>query len=121
MNNKKLDEALSLLKLSLAELQNDLSSKVNFAAVAKAYEVSFEYTWKSFKREADNAGMEVYSPRDSLKAAAQLGLIEDLELWDKFLTARNLSVHDYVGLSDEKFLSLVKAFLQEVKFHSQGI
>ena len=71
--------------------------------------------WKYFKREADQAGLETYSPRDALKSAAQLQIIHDLELWNQFLNARNLSVHDYVGMDDATILGLVQQFRCEVK------
>lgn len=67
------------------------------------------------KREADEAGLETYSPRDALKSAAQLRLIEDLELWNQFLNARNLSVHDYVGMDQPAILSVVRQFRDEVQ------
>jgi len=50
-----------------------------------------------------------------LKYAAQLKRIDDLELWNQFLNARNLSVHDYVGMDDSTVLQLVHKFRDEVK------
>lgn len=81
----------------------------------RQFESTFEYVWKYFKREADQAGLEIYSPRDALKSAAQLRLIEDLELWNQFLNARNLSVHDYVGMDQAATLDLVRQFGDEVE------
>ena len=83
--------------------------------MAKAFESTFEYVWKAFKRQADEAGLETYSPRDALKAAAQLGTIADLDHWNRFLNARNLSVHDYIGMDDGDTVSLVQEFADEVR------
>lgn len=115
MDDVKLGEAVSLLSKSLKALRQDPDDKVIFAAVSKTYEVAFEYIWKYFKRRADQAGMEIYSPRDALKAAAQLGLIDDLELWNNFLNARNLSVHDYIGIENEAFLPIIEKFEKAAK------
>jgi len=41
-------------------------------------------------------------------------VIDDLELWFEFLNARNLSVHDYVGMDDATVLALVRRFRDEV-------
>jgi len=114
MNDEKLKKSFILLEGALAECEIEPDNPLRHAALAKSFEVTFEYVWKFFKREAQSAGLEVYSPRDSIKAAAQLGLISNLVQWNEFLNARNLSVHDYVGMEDEKYLELVKLFGKEV-------
>jgi len=42
-------------------------------------------------------------------------MIDDLELWNRFLNARNLSVHDYVGMDQEGAVNLVRQFRDSVK------
>ena len=111
----KLAESLHLLASSLKALKGKSDDVILFAATSKAFEISFEYAWKYLKRAADQAGLEVYSPRDAIKAAAQLGLISDIQLWDSFLNARNLSVHDYVGMKNTDFLPLIIQFEKAVR------
>ncbi len=113
--NKKLQDSIVLFEQALDDFFTKRTNKLKFASASKCFEVSFEYTWKYFKREAENAGMEVYSPRDSIKAAAKLKIIDNLELWNQFLNARNLSVHDYLGINDEDFFEITKKFLEELK------
>lgn len=115
MNDKKLLEALNLLEAALSECDADPKNPLRLAALAKAFESTFEYVWKQLKREANEAGLEAYSPRDALRFAAQLKKIDDLELWNQFLNTRNLSAHDYVGMEDETVLQLVHRFRVEVK------
>ena len=115
MNNQKLRQSFALLEAALCECKTEPENPLRFAALAKAFETTFEYMWKHFKREADQAGLEAYSPRDALRFAAQLQLIDDLETWNQFLNARNLSVHDYVGMDDAAILQLVRQFRDEVK------
>ena len=110
MNDAKLEQALGLLELAIEQSNADPDNKVLHAALAKTFETTFEHAWKALKREADQAGLETYSPRDALKAAAQLKLIGDLELWNQFLNARNLSVHDYVGMGEQDMAALVQQF-----------
>lgn len=114
MNDEKLAGAAHLLNSAWEECQSDRANPLRHAALAKAFEVTFEYVWKFFKREADQAGLEVYSPRDALKAAARLHLITDLNLWNDFLNARNLSIHDYVGMEDEEFAKIISKFKNKV-------
>ncbi len=115
LKDQKLGKALKLLTASLKSYKESEKDPILFAAVSKAFEVSFEYAWKSIKRRCDTAGLEVYSPRDAIKAGAQLGLLTDLVLWDSFLNARNLSVHDYVGISDADFIVVIEKFEKEMK------
>jgi nucleotidyltransferase substrate binding protein (TIGR01987 family) len=114
MNDEKLIAAAGLLNSAWEEYQADPANPLRQAALAKAFEVTFEYVWKFFKREADEAGLEVYSPRDALKAAARLHLISDLNLWNDFLNARNLSVHDYVRMEDADFTEIIGKFKDEM-------
>ena len=115
MNDEKFLKAFSLLGAALSECDTDPENPLRLAALAKAFESTFEYVWKHLKREGDQAGIEVYSPREALRCAAQLKRIEDLELWNQFLNARNLSVHDYIGMDDANVLQLVHQFRDEVK------
>ena len=103
-------EAIELFRTALQRWQKSKNDAILLAALTKTYETVFEYTWKIFKIAADEAGQEVYSPRDSIKAAAQLKLIDSPELWNEFLNARNLSVHDYLGVSDIDFEKTLKQF-----------
>lgn len=110
MRDNKLIESSDLFSKALAALRTTPADRLAFASASKCFEVAFEYAWKWFKRQADDAGFEVYAPRDSIKAAAQLGLIQDMQRWERFLHARNLSVHDYLGISDADFLEAMSDF-----------
>ena len=115
MDDRKLRQSVELLDAARAAFDEDPSDALRAAALSKAFEVTFEYAWKSFKRHADEAGLEVYSPRDCIKAAARLGIIDSPEQWNEFLNARNLSVHDYVGMDDERFATLVNEFAEAAR------
>lgn len=110
MQDSKLGDSSRLLSEALTALRKAPNDRLTFAGASKCYEVAFKYAWKWFKRQADDAGFEVYGPRDSIKAAAQLGVITDLQRWERFLHARNLSVHDYLGISDKDFLDAMSDF-----------
>jgi hypothetical protein len=115
MNDAKLSQAFALLEAALSECDSEPGNPLRQAALAKTFETMFGYVWRQFKREADGAGLEAYSPRDALKCAAQLKTIDNLELWNQFLNARNLSVHDYVGMDQETVLALVHQFRDQVR------
>jgi nucleotidyltransferase substrate binding protein (TIGR01987 family) len=109
-------------KQSVADLEHalDFEDRIAedhfyFAGIAKSFEICFEYTWKALKRRAIDEGLEIYSPRETLKAAGRLGLIEDVEQWLGFLHDRNLAMHNYLGLEDKDYLETIKAFLIQAK------
>ncbi len=118
---KKTDEQDKFAQ-SVAELEHALSfapkatdDRFYFSGIAKSFEVCLEYAWKYMKRRAIDEGLEVYSPKDAIKTAGRLKMIDDVELWLDFLEDRNLAVHDYLGVSDEEYLATTMTFLGEVK------
>lgn len=115
MTNEKLKDSIDLLKLSYKAHKKNADDKLINAALAKSFEVAFEYLWKYFKQIGSNEGYEIYSPRDAIKAALSMKIISDATLWENFLSHRNLSVHDYVGVDSKETPAIVKEFLAEVE------
>ena len=86
------------------------------------FEFTFELVWKTLKASLEERGVQVYSPRDSLRAAFQAGLIDENPMWLKTVELRNLTRHTYNELiADEIFealpsvLVLYKALLGRLK------
>lgn len=110
------------LRESIAQLEHALSFEERihddpffFAGIAKCFESCLEYAWKYFKRRALDEGLDAFSPKESIKLAGKLGIIENVELWLDFMADRNDAVHDYIGVSDEDYLKTIKSFAKEVK------
>lgn len=83
-----------------------------FLTVVKAFEVLIEYSWKELKIKVEDEGLEAPSPKEVVRQAAKIGLIENPELWLKAINARNLSVHDYFSLPEDDYLELCREFLR---------
>jgi len=119
MNTKtesdKLKESVKNLEHALSFLGKGKKDPFYFSGIAKSFEICFEYAWKSFKQRITEEGIEVFSPKDSIKQAGRIGLIDDVEQWLDFLHDRNLAVHDYLGVSDEDYLKTIQHFFREVK------
>lgn len=79
-------------------------------AVAKRFEVSFEYVWKALKVVLEMEGEEVYGPKDTIQKAGVYKWIQDIKDWIEFLQARNAAVHDYFGLSSEEYADIARRF-----------
>ena len=81
----KLQEALDILE----------PSDIEKAGIIQYFEISFELSWKLMKDYLLYLGYDVNSPRESIKRAFAIGLIDDGEEWLNALIDRNLTVHTY--------------------------
>lgn len=105
--------SLEELHKAINYLDLDISAKdrwVRLDAVAKRFEVSFEYFWKFLKAAGEYQGSEIPGPRPAILEAARYGWIQNREIWAGFLEARNAGVHDYFGLSSEEYAGIARDF-----------
>jgi len=110
----KLDDlksALNRLKEGLADVKNDLDRD----GIIQRFEFTFELVWKAIQEYAKYKGLEVASPRDSFRVAADLKLITNPEIWFKFLKDRNESTHLYSEGQAIKIYGDVPAFIKETE------
>ena len=108
----KFDRSLDALRHALTFEAKAAQDPFYFGGIAKAFETAMEYAWKYFRTEAISAGFDVPSPREAIKLAANLGMIEELDSWLGLLKTRNIAVHDYIGFSREEYLAQIKLFVE---------
>ena len=111
----KLEQSLEALRYALTFESKASQDPFYFGGIAKAFETAMEYSWKYFRTEAISAGFDVPSPREAIKLAANLGMIEELDSWLGLLKTRNIAVHDYIGLPQEEYLAQIKLFAEMAK------
>ena len=63
--------------------------------VVQRFEYVFELAWKVMKAYLEEQGFEVKSPKNTIRVAFQVGLIDDGDIWMKALQIRNLTSHTY--------------------------
>jgi nucleotidyltransferase substrate binding protein (TIGR01987 family) len=90
-----LQRAYRRLVSMLELLQQDQDSEVVRMAVIKAYEFTFELSWKTLKDYLAYNGIDARLPREVIKQAFATGLLVDGELWIAMLEERNLMAHTY--------------------------
>ncbi len=103
------------------EFNKNTETKQLKAGVIKAFEYTFEVSWKMMKRILEDRGLDTTYPKEIFRIAARVGLIDDPEIWFKFLEKRNLSSHAYseeqidiiVDMCDD-FSKAVKSFLKNI-------
>ncbi|NOU09437.1 MAG: nucleotidyltransferase [Nitrospira sp.] len=104
----KLRNLLRLLGLALSRLDFALAQPVNeFVrdSAIQRFEFTFELFWKSLKAYAEESGLEAFSPRDSLRVAFHLGVIQEDAEWFRMLEDRNLTSHTYNEATAETIYS----------------
>ncbi len=78
-------------------------SEAEKGGIIQFYEVCFELSWKLLKDYLESEGYIVKSPKQSIKQAFQIGVIDEGELWISALEDRNLTAHTY----DEETTELI--------------
>lgn len=100
---------------TLEEVLNMPYSVIVRDASIQRFEYTFEITWKLLKKAAKIDGIEVSSPRQALRAAHQLGLIADIDLWFEMLEDRNMTSHTYDQYIADKVYESAKRLPAELR------
>ena len=91
---------------TLEEILKETYSIIVRDATIQRFEYTFEVGWKLFRKVARIEGIEVVSPRQAIRAAYDVGLLEDVDLWFEMLNDRNRTSHTYSETTaDEVFVS----------------
>lgn len=99
------EKAYLLLKRTL-EIENP--SEAEQGGLIQFFETTFELSWKMLKDYLENEGFMVKSPRETIKQAYQIEVIDKGEEWLKALEDRNLSSHIYDEHSVNKVISHIR-------------
>jgi len=71
------------------------STRIHKDATIQRFEFTFELAWKTIQEYIGNQGLDCKSPKNCLREAGRLEIIDDVEKWFKFLDNRNLIAHTY--------------------------
>lgn len=64
-------------------------------ALIKAFEMTFELSWKTLKDYLHYNGIDAIMPREVIKQSFANDLVADGQLWIEMLEGRNLMAHVY--------------------------
>jgi len=85
----------ALQRLQAALQKEPDEDELYLDATIQRFEFSFELAWKLMKAVLAYEGIEVSSPRGSIREGWKQGLIQEAEGWLDMLEKRNLSAHTY--------------------------
>jgi nucleotidyltransferase substrate binding protein (TIGR01987 family) len=114
LNNFVLDDLLKAVKRLEEVMGMEKTEIVRDSAIIR-FEFCFDLAWKSIKNYAKEQGVECYSPKECLKAAYQLKLINDQDKWIEIINDRNLITHLYKETQAEKLYSSLPVYLELFK------
>ncbi|XJZ27813.1 nucleotidyltransferase substrate binding protein [Bacillota bacterium Lsc_1132] len=83
--------------------KQEITTELERAGMIQFFEITFELAWKVLKDYLESQGYLVKSPRETIKQAFQIGLIEDGHSWIDALSKRNLTTHTYDEAFAKKF------------------
>lgn len=85
------------------------------AGIIQFFEMTFELAWKVLKDYLEADGYIVKSPRETVKQAFQIGLIENGHVWIDALANRNLTTHTYdEELANKMSKEILEIYLPEL-------
>jgi len=102
---EKLKTALIRLREGAEEAEDELDKD----GVIQRFEFTFELLWKALKIYLQYNGIEVRTPRNSLKEAFRINLFDDEEIFLDMLADRNLTSHIYDKETSEEIFDRIKA------------
>ena len=119
--SSKIQAMFPQMERAVARLAEALAQpKTSFMrdSAIQRFEFTFELLWKTLKTYLEEKeGLECRTPRQTLQAAFQAGLMEDDPLWMDTIRLRNLTSHTYnENVAEEiyKALPLVLAAYQNL-------
>jgi hypothetical protein len=113
---QKISKAAKNLESALELYANRRKTdEIPFLAVCKTVEVLMEYLWKEFKSRVEAEGLFAASPKEAVRQAAAIGLIDEPDKWIAIVLARNDSVHDYFGIPETEYVRLAHDLVQRSK------
>ncbi|GAA0434952.1 nucleotidyltransferase substrate binding protein [Lentibacillus halophilus] len=93
-----------------------ITNELERAGIIHFFEMTFELAWKVLKDYLEKEGFIVDSPRQAIKQAFQMGLIDDDHIWMEALEKRNMTVHTYdEETAKELTEDIVTSFLPAVR------
>ena len=100
-----------------------ITTDIEKAGIIHFFEMTFELGWKVLKDYLEAEGYAVKSPRETIKQAFQIGIIDNGHIWMDALSDRNLTIHAYdEGLADKMTIHIVEIYFPELqKVHNRFV
>ena len=102
---ESLKKAFSRLESACAQEEY---SELELAGLVQTFQFTFELCWKTLKDLLTFEGYDVNSPREIIRKAFELSLIDDAERWFNALESRNILTHVYDESTAKQAMNYIK-------------
>ncbi|MGL4911749.1 MAG: nucleotidyltransferase substrate binding protein [Romboutsia sp.] len=107
------DKSYKLLKKYSTQ---PIKTELERAGIIQFFEMTFELAWKVLKDYLESEGYMVKSPRETVKQAFQIGLIDNGHVWIDALSNRNLTTYTYdEALAEKMTKEILMSYLPELE------
>ncbi len=89
-------------------IDKPIETELERAGMIQLFEMTFELSWKVMKDYLESQGIVAKTPRDTIKHASQIDLIDDAYTWIDGLVDRNLTAHTYDEKKAKKMVEDIK-------------
>ena len=119
---ESLEKALNTLKEAWVEYQKDLTNTFIRDSVIQRFEYTFELAHKILRRflsETEASRLEISEMlfNDLIRLGCKRGLLlNDLETWDKYRKARNLTSHNYDEFNADNIVVIISIFIEDIDY-----
>ncbi|MBN2221781.1 MAG: nucleotidyltransferase substrate binding protein [Vallitaleaceae bacterium] len=97
-------------------VEKPLETDLERAGIIQLFEVAFELSWKVMKDYLEAEELRVNSPREVIKTAFHIDLIDNGHVWIDALSDRNLTVHTYDEAIAKKMVqAIATSYFPELK------
>jgi nucleotidyltransferase substrate binding protein (TIGR01987 family) len=100
----RLENAYKALKEGALRAKDELEKD----GVIQRFEFTFELLWKTIKLILKDKGLDINTPKDTLKEAFRLGWIKEEKTFLDMMKDRNLTSHIYDKETSEKIFQRIK-------------
>ena len=95
--------------------KQQITTELERAGIIQFFEMTFELAWKVLKDYLEAQEYLVKSPRETVKQAFQIGLIDNGHVWMDALSNRNLTTHTYdEELANKMTNEIITMYLPEL-------
>ncbi|MFH1096399.1 MAG: nucleotidyltransferase substrate binding protein [Candidatus Desantisbacteria bacterium] len=109
---EKFEHGFMRLKEGVLSAEDELEKD----GVIQRYEFTFELLWKALKIFLEYQGIEVKTPRESLKEGFRINLLDEDEIYLDMLEDRNITSHVYDQETAEDIFERIKTdYLQAME------
>jgi len=109
----------SLLEKELKNREIDSFTDLERGGIGQWYELSFELLWKLIKDYLEFSEVEIglISPKNILKTAAEVGLLEEMDVDGDILIKMHLTRNELTHVYDEEKFSDILKLIQSTYIH----